>query len=348
MSKLAKLYKHNETWADLPEDLLEKILNLTCLEGRFRSTAVCKGWHSGIRRFGSRLTSSYSGGTGEPWIFSYSWEKNWDEIHKKQKLKLVTKLVDPSIGNSYSMENPNWEYSETNFAFGAKPIALKNGWILFAKKFQLKTFFFLYHIFSQSCIWLPTLGSYFELATFSKSPVSTNDCLVFASYKSGSQICIGTCKIGDASWNTMIVCNAAQHYRDYKMLSVVYYGEDDKKGFYCVFRDGIFAKFGVSDRSWSLISVSRNGLEHPMFHQLVQYERELMLVVKNHLKRFHIFRFDWSVKKWIPVSGINNKNGATIEEFNGLFSKNQGNGALLSMNLNNNPYEFLTDPPTFV
>ncbi|CAI9102278.1 OLC1v1000519C1 [Oldenlandia corymbosa var. corymbosa] len=207
MKKWEKSHKFGP-WANLPEDLWQKIMELMSTDDQFRSTSVCKDWHSAITRIARSLELSYRGGGALFWEFYYRWETSVGN----PKLSLVSQLNDPSSGGSFDLVKSNWN-CKTKFAFGANPVAQKNGWFLFAKKFQWKSYFFLYHVFSKRTIWLPALKYFFDIATFSSKalplgPECQSDCVIFASYRSGSGIYIATYKIGDENWEIMLVATA--------------------------------------------------------------------------------------------------------------------------------------------
>ncbi|CAI9102276.1 OLC1v1000517C1 [Oldenlandia corymbosa var. corymbosa] len=157
-----------------------------------------------------------------------------------------------------------------------------------------------------------------------------SDCVVFVLYKLGFRIYISNAEENDSK------------------ISSVVYGEG-KNGFYCVFPGGILGKFGISDRSWSFISIEGHGLEQRRYHHLFRYKGELILVVKDSFYRFHTFRFDWSAMKWIPVSGVHDKKSTSHMDFEGFLSKNKGNGAFLCVNLHysNAPNVCWIDLPSF-
>ncbi|ESQ29673.1 hypothetical protein EUTSA_v10023551mg [Eutrema salsugineum] len=211
----------NQTWRDLPLELLISVMAYLEIKDNVRASAVCKSWHEAA--VSVRIIDQ------PPWLMHFSKSKNSYEIY------------NPSNGKKHTMELPK-------SLAGSKVRYSRDGWLLMSK--NISSDFVLFNPFTMDLVVLPYLELWYgyQLVGFSCAPTSS-DCVVFTikDYDPG-HVTIRTWSPGQTVWTSMQV---ESQFLDVKRNYVVFLNGV----FYCLNIRNCLAVFDPSLRTWNVLDV---------------------------------------------------------------------------------------------
>ena len=301
METLEDNERQNWAWCDLPQDIVQVIVEKLYVVDRIRFRAVCKNW------FLASIHDDIQPVNKLPWIMNF----RFTEIDR------VCMLFEPFCRQPYIIEdkiNIIDDKMET-INYHATACASRSGWVLFNgdNDILLRTrSYHLYNVLTRKVIKLPDLTSQTyptDFAAFSSVPTST-DCVFFTPlHFRDHKIRICTYSIGDESWKThAFSCPGGWIY---SADSVVYMDGS----FYCFSRQGLLSSFNVDTGEWKPLTsinspkpiwwMSIPGYRYTCKRYFLEYGGRLILAyMKNDWGVCEIFRFDWRDRVWVKIESL--------------------------------------------
>ncbi|EOA25256.1 hypothetical protein CARUB_v10018571mg [Capsella rubella] len=209
----------DQTFSDLPSDLLKLVISLLPLKDNILASAVCKSWH--------KVCVSLRAVDTSPWLIYFP---KTDESYE---------LYDPSMEKTHSLQFPELS--------GFRVCSSKDGWLLMYNANTYQLFFF--NPFTRNCIPVPPLWmAYDQRMAFSCDPTSTNCVLFTVSYVTWSYITIKTCCAYATEWNTFVFKNRLP--RNFNIFEQIVFSNG---AFYCLTNTGCLSLFDPSLNSWNIL-----------------------------------------------------------------------------------------------
>ncbi|CAA7055013.1 unnamed protein product [Microthlaspi erraticum] len=213
----------NQTWRDLPLDLLISAMSHLEIKDNVRASSVCKSWYEAA--VSVRVTEQ------PPWLIHFPKSRNSYEFY------------NPSNSEKHPMELPE-------SLSGFKVRYSKDGWLLMSK--NISSDFVLFNPFTMDLVVLPYLELWYgyQLVGFSCPPTSS-DCVVFTikDYDPG-HVTIRTWSPGEATWTSKQVYES--QFLDVKHNYLVF----SNGLFYCLNLRNDLAVFDPSLRTWKVLDVT--------------------------------------------------------------------------------------------
>lgn len=209
-----------QTWSDLPTELLELIVSRLTLEDNIRTSVVCKRWHS--------VAISVRVVNQSPWLMYFPKYGNLYEFY------------DPSLRKMHSIELP-----ELN---GSRVCYTKDGWLLLYRPRSHRMFFF--NPFTREVIKLPRFELTYQIVAFSCAPTSTSCMLLTVKHVSPTIVAVSTCHLGATEWVTVNYQNRLPFVSSIWNKLVFCNGL-----FYCLSLTGWLGVFDPLERTWSVLAV---------------------------------------------------------------------------------------------
>ncbi|KAG2317053.1 hypothetical protein Bca52824_020175 [Brassica carinata] len=263
--------ENQETWRDLPSELLISVMTNLEIEDNVRASAVCKPWHEAAVFV--RVTDQ------PPWLMHF-----------------------PNSTNSYDFYNPSNSERHTKelpqSLAGSRVRYSKDGWLLMCKSFS--TDFVLFNPFTTYLVALPDLdlGHGYQLVGFSSAPTSS-DCVVLTikDYDPG-HVTIRTWSPGETAWTSMQV---SSQFLDAERNYVVF----SNGLFYCLNLRNCVAVFDPSLRKWNVLDVPPpvrpDGIDDESWCEgkfVVGYKGDVFLVCTFGDAVPLVFRLDLTGRVW--------------------------------------------------
>ncbi|KAK4432568.1 F-box/kelch-repeat protein [Sesamum alatum] len=212
--------EQNSAAADLPTELLERILSPLDLRNNIRAAAVCKSWQA--------VATSVRKSNRHPWL-----------------------MICPKVGNSYDFYDPGQRETYSLDLPELKDSRIchaKDGWLLLSKARTRRIFFF--SPYTLELIKLPKLQSVHEAIVFTAAPTSDN-CIVFTvNHVNPMAVAVSTCRPGDDAWTTIIFENQLPFVSGI-CTKIVF----SKGRFYCLSEPGWLGVYNTNNGIWAVLSV---------------------------------------------------------------------------------------------
>ncbi|XP_010268754.1 PREDICTED: F-box/kelch-repeat protein At1g57790-like [Nelumbo nucifera] len=276
-------------WSDLPEDILQLIMERLAFIDQIRFRAVCKRWQS-IERVSRPNVDRVHSENQLPWLM----------VFERRPFNSY-KLYDPCRKKAYDMDAGAKVPEDLRCL---QVCAAKSGWLLLSKGHPRGTSFFLYCPFTKEWIDLPVLDFDIDAATFSTSPTSP-DCIFFALHSPVDaytvSVIINTYRRGDKTW-TKYNFNVG-----FWLVKNAVYSEGK---FYCSTRRGTLGAFDVSRKDWNVLALPGSAyVDDPMYDTyLLESKGELRLVILSEKGRWSkIFRLDRAQMSWVRVESLQDR-----------------------------------------
>ncbi|GLT94975.1 hypothetical protein SLE2022_126820 [Rubroshorea leprosula] len=273
-------------WADLPTDLIGKIIEKLSWVDRIRLPAVCKSW-TAVR--GLALDAP-----DLPWMLKFRTEGTLFE------------MFDPCEKKKYVSDK--WIEGNDKGIFADATIRCSRlGWLLLRSRtrdhsdprsYIVSTF--LFSPFTGEVIKLPKLEQdyYFNnVATFSMNSTSP-ECIVFIFWRTCYTAGFSTYRLGDKAWKTSKLDDA--RYQSYNLcpIDATYVAGS----FYCLFADGDVGVLDTALQQWNLLEQCG-----PKLSDANRYRPPKFLTSDTDLRLFkygnplggHIWKYDFSEKYWL-------------------------------------------------
>ncbi|GKV17333.1 hypothetical protein SLEP1_g27849 [Rubroshorea leprosula] len=289
-------YQGTQNWANLPEDILGKIMRTLKFSERLCMTATCKGWRIPVYGVNNPLHLD-----GLPWLFMHPHFVESDKLNQ-------FKLYEPGNPKPYFI-GKDIINKGGNKLLGARVFSSKFGWVVFRKCLMTSATwsFFLYSPFAENIIQLPDLvesSMGYALFTFSNIP-SAHDCIFFLLHqRSVKEAHLYTYRNGEREWKSCdcdISLFGCTHrhgvLKNIKTSKNIVYLDGT---LYCMFSCGdnhTLATLNVSEQKWSLKTssvISADGTGARLM--LLESEKGLFVLYKTFLNesKCHIFKYDCS------------------------------------------------------
>ncbi|GLT90331.1 hypothetical protein SLE2022_082700 [Rubroshorea leprosula] len=282
---MAEFNRRKGDWANLPTDIMGKIIERLCWVDRIRLFAVCKSW--AVLRCLVLETPDF------PWMLKFRGRGTLFE------------LLDPLAKKGYVCDG--WiEEKEKRIFANASIRCSRFGWVLLRSRASdssdPRSYFvstFLFSPVTGDLIKLPKLEEDFYLtnvATFSLNSTSP-ECMVFIFWRTCYSTGFSVCHLGDMTWKTSKLED--DRYRSYDLcpLDATYVAGS----FYCLFSDGEVGAFDTALQQWKLLEQCGTKLKFsfrckpPKF--LISDANLLLREYDNDLVRL-LWRYDFSEKCW--------------------------------------------------
>lgn len=274
-------------WADLPFDVMGKIIEKLSWVDRVRLFAVCKSWKA---LHGLILDSPdfpwmlkfRSGGIGNPGT--------------------LFELLDPFSKKRHVADIWIAEKEKGIFA-NASIRCSRLGWLLLRsrnsdpsdpKSYLVSTF--LFSPFTGELVKLPKLEEDFYLtnvATFSMNSTSP-ECIVFVFWRTCYTAGFSICCVGDGMWKTFKLEEARYQSYDLCPIDATYVAGS----FYCLFADGEVGALDLASLQWKLLEQCGSKLKFTKRYCSPKFftsEAEDLLLCEHN----YIWRYNFSEKCWV-------------------------------------------------
>ncbi|KAG7565922.1 F-box domain [Arabidopsis suecica] len=209
----------DQTFIDLPSDLLQLVISRLPLKDNIRASAVCKTWHEACVSLRVVHTS--------PWLIYFS---KTDDSYE---------LYDPSMQKTYNLHFPELS--------GFRVCYSKDGWLLMYNANSYQLLFF--NPFTRDHIPVPPLWmAYDQRMAFSCAPTSTSCLLFTVSSVTWNYITIKKCCANAKEWKTFVFKNRLQ--RNFNTFEQIVFSNGV---FYCLTNTGCLPLFDPSLNSWNVL-----------------------------------------------------------------------------------------------
>ncbi|XP_010264545.1 PREDICTED: F-box/kelch-repeat protein At1g57790-like [Nelumbo nucifera] len=266
------------SWADLPKDLLERIVSQFSLDGNILFSAVCKRWQSvalPLRRLQSPLLMSFS----------------------RISLGKCT-FFDPSDGNSYERCIPYLKTKTIRYS--------KHGWLLVCNSASGENS--LFNPFSCERVELPFSYLDARIVAFSSEPTSPSCIVIGVKTFVEGYIIVMTCRPGAKEWRS-------HFFRDKVQFRMAWISPVFCDGlFYCLDENGRLGVYDPKLNTWTVISPPVNDLPEEVmpkycwsFQYLVESRGKLLMVVLFYPDEPIILELDRSKNVWTSVKSLDNR-----------------------------------------
>ncbi|CAK9179175.1 unnamed protein product [Ilex paraguariensis] len=206
-----------QTWSDLPVELLELIISRLTLMENIRASAACKRWLS--------VAISVRVVNKPPWIMFFP------------KFGDLFEFYDPSQRKTYSLALPE--------LLGSRVCYTKDGWLLLYKPRTQRMLFF--SPYTRELIKLPRFELTHQIVAFSSGPTSPG-CIVFTvKHISPTVVAISTCHPGATEWTTINYHNRLPFVSSIWNKLVFCNGL-----FYCLSLTGWLGVYNPQDSTWNI------------------------------------------------------------------------------------------------
>ncbi|KAL5768472.1 hypothetical protein ACOSP7_015018 [Xanthoceras sorbifolium] len=289
----------DDSWCDLPADILNAIAERLRYVEQIRFRSVCKSWRSNtnpIKHAADKL----------PWVMSCkedydSWiEQPFRSLSRSSRCSSSFYLHDPSQKRKYTLQH--------EILIGAKVHASKHGWLLLSKnsyECMPGSYFIFYTPFTHEIIQLPKLHMTDSLseATFSTAPTSP-DCSILVLTLDYKKVRLSTCRLGDKTWSNVWFDGGHGEVDDLAFAGGVYY---------CLFSKRVMGSFKIEQEEWRLHPhplPPRTTNEENFFiqHSLIEsHEGNLLLTCQKFRSSRQVFRYDESEIKWFEIENLGNR-----------------------------------------
>lgn len=275
--EIAKERAENQTWRDLPLELLISVMTNLEIEDNVRASAVCKPWYEAA--VSVRITDQ------PPWLMYFPKSRNSFEFYNPSNSKRHTKELPKSLA-------------------GSKVRYSKDGWLLMCK--SISTDFVLFNPFTMDLVVLPDLELWhgYQLVGFSCAPTSS-DCvvLIIKDYDPG-HVTIRTWSPGETTWTSMQV---SSQFLDAKRNYVVF----SNGLFYCLNLRNSLAGFDPSLRTWNVLDISPpvcpDHIDDESWYEgkfMVGYKGDVSLVCTFGNAEPLVFKLDLTLRVWVKKENI--------------------------------------------
>lgn len=209
-----------QTWSELPIELIELIMKHLTLRDNVRASVVCKRWN--LAALSVRVVNQ------SPCLMYFP------------KFGNLYEFYDPSRNKTYCIELPELQGSRVCYS--------KDGWLLQYKPTAYRVFFF--NPFTRELIKLPRFELTYQIVAFSCAPTSSN-CIVFTvKHVSPTIVAVSTCRPGAAEWTTVNYQNRLP------FVSSIWNKIVSCNGlFYCLSLTGWLGVFDPVECTWNVLAV---------------------------------------------------------------------------------------------
>lgn len=275
-------------WADLPVDVMGKVIEKLSWVDRVRLYAVCKSWKA--------LRGFVLDSPDFPWMLKF---------RNGGIPGTMFELFDPFSKKRYVADAWIEEKDKAIFA-NASIRCSRLGWLLLRsrnsdpsdpKSYLVSTF--LLSPFTGELIKLPKLEEDFYLtnvATFSMDSTSP-ECIVFVFWRTCYTAGYSICCVGDVMWKTFKLEEARYQSYDLCPVDATYV----TGSFYCLFADGEVGVLDLALQQWKLLEQCDSKLKFTKRYcspKFLTAEADLLLCEYDNISR-QIWRYNFLEKCWV-------------------------------------------------
>ncbi|CAK8544085.1 unnamed protein product [Lathyrus sativus] len=274
-----------QTWADLPVELLELIFSRLVVVDNIRASVVCKRWHS--------VASSVRPVNQSPWLMYFPKKDNRYDFY------------DPVQRKTYSLEFPVLDR--------CRVVYTKDGWLLVIRRnwWPDDHPYFFFNPFTRELIKLPRFNAANPIAAFSCAPTSA-DCVIFTAKHVGSTVvAISTCYPGAKEWTTVNYGNRS-YFSCCTRTKIVF----SNGLFYCLSYEGFLGAFDPVECTWTVLEVppprsvksviARQGRKGKF---MTEHEGNIFVIHISCPESPIIFKLDHTLMEWKEVRTLD---GVTV------------------------------------
>ncbi|XP_057488737.1 F-box/kelch-repeat protein At1g57790-like isoform X2 [Actinidia eriantha] len=276
-SRKKKESEEQQTWSELPTELLELIMSHLTLKENICASAVCKKWLS--------VAISVRVVNRSPWIMYFPKSGNLYEFY------------DPAQRKTYSLTLPQLQCSRVCYT--------KDGWLLLYRPRTHRVFFF--NPFTQELIKLPKFEVAYQVVAFSSSPTSPG-CVVFTiKHINPTVVAISTCYPGAMEWTTVNYQNRLPFVSSIWNKLVFCNGL-----FYCLSLTGWLGIYDTEQHIWNIHVVPPPKCPMKFFSKnwwkgrfMVEHKGDIFVIYTCCSERPIVFKLDQSNKVWAEMKTLN-------------------------------------------
>ncbi|KAA8516725.1 hypothetical protein F0562_016769 [Nyssa sinensis] len=259
-----------QTWSELPIELLELIVSRLTLKENICASAVCKRWLS--------VAISVRVVNQPPWIMYFPKSGDFYEFY------------DPSQRKTYSIEFPE--------LLGCRVCYTKDGWLLLYRPRTDSVFFF--NPFTRELIRLPRFEMTYQIAAFSSAPTSPG-CIAFTvKHISPTVVAISTCHPGAMEWTTV------NYHNRLPFVSSIWNKVVFCNGlFYCLSLTGWLGVFDPQEHTWIIRAVPPPKCPENFFAKnwwkgkfMAEHKGDIFVIYTCYNENPIIFKLDQTEKAW--------------------------------------------------
>nr|XP_010427473.1 PREDICTED: F-box protein At3g56470-like [Camelina sativa] len=284
----------DQTFLELPSDLLQLVISRLPLKDNIVASVVCKTWHKACVSL--RVVDP------SPWLIYFS---KTDESYE---------LYDPSMQKTYILQFPDLSWFRVCYS--------KDGWLLMYNANTYQLLFF--NPFTRDRIPVPPLwNAYDQITAFSCAPTSTSCVLFTVSYVTRNYITVKTCCVNAKEWNTYVFKNRLP--RNFNTFEKIVFSNGV---FYCLTNTGCLATFDPSLNSWNILP--GRPLKRPGSNVcfMTEHQGDIFLIyMYRHMNptvlKLDITSFTWTERKTlggltIYASGLSSESRAEQQKTSGI------------------------------
>lgn len=274
--KKKELEEEQQTWSELPTDLLELIISRLTLMENIRTSAVCKRWLS--------VAISVRVVNKPPWLMYFP------------KFGDLFEFYDPSKRKTYSIELPELH--------GSRVCYTKDGWLLLYKPRTQRVLFF--NPFTRELIKLPRFEMTYQIVAFSSSPKSP-ECIVFTvKHVSPTVVAISTCHPGATEWTTV------NYHNRLPFVSSIWNKLVFCKGlFYCLSLTGWLGVYDPQECTWTIRVVPPPKCPDNFFAKnwwkgkfMAEYKGDIYVIYTCYNENPIVYKLDQTNKVWDQMRNL--------------------------------------------
>ncbi|XP_027072796.1 F-box/kelch-repeat protein At1g57790-like [Coffea eugenioides] len=265
-----------QTWLELPEDLLEMIISRLTLSENIRASVVCKQWLA--------VAISVRVVNKPPWLMFFP------------KYGDLVEFYDPLHRTFYTLELPE--------LVGSKVCYSKDGWLLIYKTSTNRLMFV--NPYTRELIKLPKLELTYQIVAFSAAPTSSC-CIVFTiKHISPTIIAISTCHPRAAEWTTINYRNRLPFVSSIWNKLVFCGGK-----FYCLSLTGWLGVYDPEKRSWVVHVLPPPKCPENFFVKnwwkskfMAEHNGEIFVIYTSSEVNPVMYKLDQAIKEWVEVKTL--------------------------------------------